>query len=404
MCGLSGGLSSRLFKGDVDVIQTLALLSNLRGGHSTGVMIGKEKPNKRGVKKGFSPQYIWSKQLGPSIPFIYEEKITKHLEPKANPFLYAVHTRYATLGEISVDNAHPFSCGDVIGMHNGTAPSFSPSKGVNKTDSQCIFEHINAFGIEATIKKMDHRDAYALVWVDTVTNRLNFIRNNKRTLFFASSPKEDTIYWSSEYGMLSFALAREDQPNFTIKTFEENSHVSINLMDLTDVTSTKISPWPKSWSSTIANRIMGDSWEEYKPPVVTKEAAHQAKSRSVVPFVNNTTTRGPREYKEGVQPLLRYYPFKDDKKVDRCQVLVEVYNEYLMNLESFNTAIDRGCSLCTHKPSAGLVIQRKEKIHWFDKSGFICDSCLVEGGVLITGHIKQQPTDNSRFKERVQPS
>jgi len=400
MCGLSGGLSSKLFKGDVDVIQTLALLSNLRGGHSTGVMIGKEKPNKRSFKKGFSPQYIWSKQLGPSVPFIHEERITKHLEPKANPFLYAVHTRFATSGEVSVSNAHPFACGDIIGMHNGTAPTFIPKRGVDKTDSQCIFEHINAFGIEATIKKMDHRDAYALVWVDTVSNRLNFIRNSKRTLFFATSPKEDTIYWSSEFGMLNFALGREGLKDFTIKSFEEDSHVSIDLMDLSDVTSTKITPWPKSWLPVFGNPTK---------PVVTKEAQiqqDQKKTTALVPQTVPKTPSGqvvtlPRMYKEGVLPLLRYYPYVDENKIERCQVLVEVYNEYLVNLESFNKAIDEGCALCTHKPSPNLVIQRKEKIHWFDKSGYICDPCLVEGGVLITGHIKQQPTDNSRFKERV---
>lgn len=113
------------------------------------------------------------------------------------------HCRASTRGETSRWNAHPFAFQDVVGTHNGTLEYTSWNKLLGRhkleTDSECIFNEIQASSLQDTVSKFSDKDAYALVWYDGRNNSINFLRNDKRPLFYAFSKDGKMIFWSSEF-------------------------------------------------------------------------------------------------------------------------------------------------------------------------------------------------------------
>ena len=58
------------------------------------------------------------------------------------------HTRYATTGAKTVNNAHPFNIGEVVGIHNGIIYNYNQvaknlGKAVPQVDSEVIFQSLN---------------------------------------------------------------------------------------------------------------------------------------------------------------------------------------------------------------------------------------------------------------------
>jgi hypothetical protein len=67
-----------------------------------------------------------------------------------------------------------------------------------KTDSHCLYSNIDKYGVEAAVKDVDPEGAWALVWWDKVDNRLCFLRNDKRPLWFAWTKDKTAVFWASE--------------------------------------------------------------------------------------------------------------------------------------------------------------------------------------------------------------
>jgi len=126
---------------------------------------------------------------------------------------YAVgHNRAATSGELDEASTHPFVFTNVIGVHNGTINAWrSIFSGTKETmDSAALYAALNE--VEPNAKDVtkflsDLRDeAYALVWYDMRTHRLNFARNTARPLHFAST--NNNMFFASEAPMLRWILER----------------------------------------------------------------------------------------------------------------------------------------------------------------------------------------------------
>lgn len=114
------------------------------------------------------------------------------------------HNRAATKGAVSRRNAHPFAFDTIVGTHNGSLDHWSWNKldgfGKFDTDSECIFNEIEAYGIKEAVKKLS--GAWALVWYDFKDNTINFLRNKERPLSFAFDKEKKQLFWSSERGHL----------------------------------------------------------------------------------------------------------------------------------------------------------------------------------------------------------
>lgn len=365
--------------------------------HSTGVILGKTEGKKNKKRK----QYVWRKTVGPSVPFIYREEVAKHLEHKEKPFLFAVHTRHATVGEINQANAHPFAEPErnsvIVGMHNGTSPTFS-DRNSNRTDSQNIIRSINTVGIDETIKKMDGRDAYALVWVDSQTDLLHIIRNHQRTLFFAVNKQGDTILWASERAMLEYAIEREHNQNFIIEPLEPHKLVTIDIHSKNQKMHVRsLSPWPKQSYSSGNYRNSSTTYVPPKDRVITPRPGTTSVPRIAPPpkkpdtnvfTQHDKTPEGKPDFKfNGCQPLTRY---KKDGNV--IHMSVEAFDNAMFSLSAFTTRVKKGCCLCDHEPNVDDVITREVAIHWLNGENYMCDSCYESGG-WGWAQVKPQPCD-----------
>lgn len=196
MCGIVG-VAGNLFKKDVDTFNDLLYMDALRGKDSTGVAAIKTDGN-------------WDiiKNVGLPSDLMELKSYDRFVHTSARALIG--HNRYGTMGAKTKANAHPFGMTNVVGVHNGTITDASKramKDGVDfGTDSEAVYYNIDWYGVENTIPKLE--GAWALVFYHEPTNTLNFIRNDKRPLFYGFSDDMKQLYWASEAYMLRAAASR----------------------------------------------------------------------------------------------------------------------------------------------------------------------------------------------------
>lgn len=212
MCGIVG-VAGDLSHSGRKAFKLLLMLDTIRGPHSTGVVTVKNK------------DVNIDKYLGTPWDFFPRatERFTKGTPDHGAQILIG-HNRYATLGGITADNAHPFNHGNIYGVHNGTL-TYSGQKNVdpdNKfgTDSEAIMYQLDKIGLVETYKKLI--GAWALVWYDKSEKRVNFIRNKERPLYYAISEDGKMLFWASEDWMIDQACYTHGIKLREILQFEED--------------------------------------------------------------------------------------------------------------------------------------------------------------------------------------
>jgi hypothetical protein len=139
------------------------------------------------------------------------------------------HNRWATIGHISRQNAHPFDFPNLVGMHNGTLRNKRVLSAHEQyaTDSQAVFHDFNEYEPEDVVKELE--GAWAFVWVDKTDKTLNFLRNKERTLFYCYNEDRSTMFFASEAGMLRFVLDRHDYVHSKIYPVKEDTLYTFNI-------------------------------------------------------------------------------------------------------------------------------------------------------------------------------
>lgn len=241
MCGICGIVTGTISNSEAEVFKKLLIMSAFRGKDSTGVFAVQ------GDNKEVTSAYM--KQATNPMNFLdfNEEAFDKELNTKDAKALVG-HTRFATKGEVTKKNAHPFDFPNVIGVHNGTVLINPKSKKTYETDSESIYAFMNDNGLDATLTEISQAgDAYVLVWFDKQAGTLNAIRNDKRPLAFAPVSGGSTVYWASEDATLRYVLARENITFKEIYTIHPGHLLTFNMLEYNpalhyEVTKLKIKP------------------------------------------------------------------------------------------------------------------------------------------------------------------
>lgn len=200
MCGLVGVAGNTNAKW-AKVFRDLLVFDTVRGFDSTGVALVGYANSKPIIEKELGgATNLWEWQLSKELDYRGVSKLCRKV--------YLGHNRAATIGKITVDNAHPFQYGDITGAHNGSLRTWDNLHDSHKldVDSKAVFSHLSEHGIEDLWSKLN--GAAALTWWDSEKETMNFIRNSERPLYMATNESKDVLIWASEEWMIHAAVGR----------------------------------------------------------------------------------------------------------------------------------------------------------------------------------------------------
>lgn len=190
MCGIVG-IAGNMNASHRDAFKDMLMVCQVRGRDSTGAF-----------KVGGGNKAVVVKRVGTPEILLDSMAFDRNIDTNDAKVLVG-HCRAKTVGEASVANAHPFSHNGLTGVHNGTLRWIygKERKEDFGTDSEWLYWHASEYGMEETISDLDADDAWALVWWNEKDNTLNFLRNDKRPLWFTYSKDMKVMLWASEIWM-----------------------------------------------------------------------------------------------------------------------------------------------------------------------------------------------------------
>ena len=328
MCGIwaiIGKNKAGLLQKDVSMASQMMRFTAPRGDQSTGIAITDyKKPEKR-------PK-IWKVLGGPD--FLIQNKAWADIDKAIFEMGGAVfgHGRWATKGNITAKNAHPFIHKHISLVHNGTLHSgldYEKEEGEKdvEVDSHALCIKIAQKGIEEALTEA--AGAYAIIVHDQQTKTLWFGRNSERTLFMAET--SERVFLMSEEHALKAVLAR----NYINTPITSVMTDWLHKFDLENLTLTKeIDVWKKKYptSSYYSNnyyqkKAYTNSWDEpretrrYKPDFGKVQFLVTAVAKDYGEFVYSAETddRTPVEFRTNQQldQLIG--------KIGTCEVAYEIW-------------------------------------------------------------------------------
>ena len=220
MCGIVGVV------GDIDykarkAFKDMLHMDILRGAHSIGVASSNLFGELNHHKRAMLPSDF------------FELKLTGEVINETSNNCLIGHNRYATVGKVNNNTAHPFECGNLLGFHNGTLKSRASLLDRNDfdVDSENLYHNMDNLGLQDTFDKMSSsvQNAWSLVWLDSVKNTLNLLRNEDRPMCYCLSKDGKTMFFASEWWMLEGALWRNGIAHNTVYITNVGEHYEIEL-------------------------------------------------------------------------------------------------------------------------------------------------------------------------------
>jgi hypothetical protein len=337
-------MSSWLSDPEVAVFQQLMTVAQFRGRDGAGVVMAPTSEHK---DFGILRTTVCADALVHSEDFAARRKTMDRVSCMIG------HARYPTQGGLTIDDAHPVVSGHIIGVHNGTMKRVH-GVAVTPTDHDTVmfYDAVAKVGIEEAIKTSDGE--YCFVWVDKKDFTINFLRNDKRPLYFGHYDNQTgTVYWSSEPSMLFFVLGRRaaSKQQVVIRTLPENTLYRVRLGTTRLLDSKTIKP---------------DSTFVYTPPP------------SNLPIVRPTQT----------QPTVLDTAFAEAAKktgtVEAADVHVQYGpdKQYLTTYPKLKHLLNNGCCVCGN-PQTYNHDFKSGRVHFVNEDMLVCSGCVARDPTMF---------------------
>lgn len=224
MCGLVGIIcktQNGFNQKHIDIFHDLLYMDTLRGEDATGVALVTN-----------NTETMWAKAALPAYYFRYTQEykdITTKAFSKGKALLG--HNRKKTMGENTDECAHPFLIENTkLFFHNGTLYNHKDLADT-KVDSEALGLVLTTCkgkkeAIEAILAKV--KGAYACVWYDQKENKIYFLRNKERPLYYGYT-KDGTFIYSSEQAMIFAAATRNGIALESVAAFKDDVLYTMNV-------------------------------------------------------------------------------------------------------------------------------------------------------------------------------
>jgi glucosamine 6-phosphate synthetase-like amidotransferase/phosphosugar isomerase protein len=339
MCGIVGIVGSIPAKME-RVFGELLFIDTLRGADSTGVLSVS------------TTNHVYDKVAYEAPVFLQTKKYHKLVNQRASKLLLG-HNRAATVGSVTPDNAHPFECGDLIGVHNGTLTSqldLDPYD--TQVDSERLYNHLANNSVQDTINKA--HGAFALVWYNKKDRTVNFLRNSQRPFHYAFTKDKQTLVFASEWGQLVHMDDRHNLGLMEIHSLKELQHVKVGV--------------PNTYAVPL----------QYSTKDYVKEAPEKQRGvshSSVVPFTSKKVKKDS-------------YNVMTDQATVAMYTMGEVIEFTLDSIETnkYSQRLAVGCTTDEYNAPVSVYLQQKPELEY-----------LVGKDNTFKGSVNKEPTGTSLF-------
>jgi len=351
MCGLWGVTTSVLSKQEILNTFQLGVMSQLRGTDSTGIIVAGREGNTRKLRNTY--RALVAKETYPAGYFLLTKEAALPFKEINIPTAIVGHCRSATIGDVTVDNAHPFEHGDIVGVHNGTLVGTlaDEARKIGITDSEMFFRELSSSTLQLALNKCGYNSAYAFVWVDKQANTLNLLRNSRRPLYLMYDKDKTTTYWASEKGMLNLLAERENPTDFCAPyMLKDDVHVVIELGDnacvnIPDVKPKYVAP------AMVPYKPADDKWWStmYSKPEEKQytKRTFKPKVEDEIPWIDDGQAKHPKDH--------LYY---------------KGYEHMVVPVRVVRPRLAVGCTNCMSKCGP------EDTVHWLSRDAYLCDDCI----------------------------
>lgn len=205
MCGLFGFVTTKPSQRNINAARALGLAMESRGRRSTGVALLK------------SEEVEIIKDVTCAEQFFEEHQ---KLDPTARALIG--HTRFPTMGEVTIANAHPYRYGKIVGTHNGMINNHS-DHGKFDVDSQAIFFLLDKYSGDFQRAFAELNGTASIVW--TNLRNVYLVRHSNPLLLCIT---EDTYFWASELEPLRIVMEAIGEGHHEIVSLKEDEVLALD--------------------------------------------------------------------------------------------------------------------------------------------------------------------------------